>query len=150
MPLVRVFFLPMSGVHAFAPRLGNPARGLRRPHGHHRKYSSPRTALGASLRLSHQSRHRVGLNTPARTHSRYQCQRNVHRIRGPALDWRGIYRTSATRADGRGQLLRQARGAGPRNGRQCFFFGAPTRTLSTVDRAPFAHAVRPLTVYSPA
>jgi len=28
MPLVRIFLLPMSGVHAFAPRLGNPAGGL--------------------------------------------------------------------------------------------------------------------------
>ncbi len=146
-----VFLHRKSGAKARAPRLGNPGRGLHQLHGHRRSIFSPtRTPVGAALRLPRQPRHRMGLGSPKGQHPRRQLQRNVHRVRRPALGWRGIYRQSPVGSPRQTQLLCEASRTRTRDGRFHLLFRRATENVPAAHLQALADAALSLTVYSSA
>jgi hypothetical protein len=152
-----VFSIPEisgSGVKAHAPQLGYPGRG-HQLHGHQRsKYTTARTPLGTAFCVPNRARHRVGLGCAACEHARRQRKRHVHRIRRPALDWRGIFSESSARPSGARGLPRTPRRTRPRHGRVGFLSARTADAVSGADQQTFAvgawAGTGRLTVYSPA
>lgn len=150
-PAVRVFFPYTSGDHSRAPRLGIPGRGLHQLHGHRRSNFSPaRTPLGAAIRFSCQPRHRMGLRGTSRHHARHQHQRHVHRVGGPALGWRWLYRKPSVGPSCQNHVFREARRTGSRHGRFRIFSRGTAGNLQATHIQACEDATLNLTVYSPA
>jgi hypothetical protein len=101
----------------FAPQYAFPGRGSDSGYGQWGPSSpAPRTPLGAAFSVSRRPRDRMGLRGIARTHARYQRQRNVHRSARPSLGRRRLCRATESSPDREARLLCKAHRTRPRHG----------------------------------
>src|SRR5215472_19303038 len=145
--LVQVFVVSLrrsSGVPSSTPQHVIPGRGSR-PRNELGGSTIPAlgTSLGATLRVSHRPRNRMGLGRFARQHARHQFERNVHRSPRYVVGRRRLHSAPTSPSARQTRLPGKARRTWPRHGR---LGGAcRVREPESLQRSSFlTHSPRPL------